>query len=114
MKLYRVIVEPPAIRQIEQYHGRAVAAAGKPVADRWFNRLQAAILSLATMPARLSAVPEQADFAEPLRQLVFGRGYRVVFTIRGDAVHVLCVRGLGLPPLRGADIKADGELKGKS
>lgn len=108
MKTYRVVIEPPALAQIEQYHVRAVEAGARLAADRWFNRLQAAILSLATMPTRAGKVPDEAQFTQPLWQLVFEKRYRVVFTIQEDAVHVLCVRGLGLPPLQADDI--DGSV----
>jgi plasmid stabilization system protein ParE len=112
VKKYRVVIEPPALTHIEQYHTLAANASGKLVADRWFNRLRSAILSLARMPTRVGAVPEQADFAEPLRQLVFTQRYRVIFAIRGDTAHVLCVRGLGLPPLQVDDMEASGRKIG--
>lgn len=112
MKTYRVLIEPPALAQIAHYYERAVQADAKVSADRWFLRLQAVILGLATMPARGVAVPEQPAFAIPLLQVIFERRYRVIFTIRGDAVHILCVRGIGLPPLQPGDI-ADTAHRGR-
>ena len=97
MRTYRVVIEPPALEQIEQYHSRVVYAGARLAADRWFNRLQVAILSLATMPTRAGSVPEQAAFTQPLLQVVFEKRYRIIFTIHEDTVHVLCVRGFGLP-----------------
>ena len=104
MKRYHVIIEQPALDQIEHYYRRAVEAGAGIAADRWFNRLHAAILALSTLPTWAVSIPEQADFAEPLRQLIFERRYRVIFTVAEESVHVLCVRGLGLPPLQVEDI----------
>ena len=105
MKRYHVVIEPPALEQIEHDYLRAVEAGTRVAANRWFNRLNAAILSLSALPTRAMLIPEQAEFAEPLRQLVFERRSRVIVTVVGDSVHVLCVRGLGLPPLQEGDLE---------
>ena len=73
-------------------------------ADMWFQRLQVAILGLAMMPARGVAVPEQRTFGTPLLHLIFDRRYRVIFAVRDNTVYIICVRGIGLPPLQAGDI----------
>lgn len=60
---------------------------------RWFEGLERAIASLATMPERCPLAPENAEFPFEVRHLLYGRkphAYRVVFTIlEGDTVYVL-------------------------
>jgi hypothetical protein len=68
----------------------------------WFNRLLAAIESLQTMPQRCAYATENNQFPFEVRQLLFGRKpnvYRVVFTIEGNVVYVLRIRGPRQKPL---------------
>lgn len=104
MKRYRVVIEPPALADIERYYQRAVDAGAGQHADRWFNRIVELILALDTLPEAGSALPEQEFFAEKLYQRIFGRGYRIIYTIVDDCVHVLCVRGAGMRELTPSDI----------
>jgi len=62
---------------------------------RWFMAMEEAIASLANLPARCTVAPENARFPGEVRQLLYGRKphvYRILFTIRGDTVHVLHIR----------------------
>ena len=62
---------------------------------RWFMAMDEAIASLANFPARCALAPENARFPIEVRQLLYGRKphtYRILFTIRGDTVHVLHIR----------------------
>ena len=62
----------------------------------WFNRLLAAIQSLQTFPRRCAYATENERFPFETRHLLFGRKpnvHRVVFTIEGDVVYVLRIRG---------------------
>jgi plasmid stabilization system protein ParE len=64
-------------------------------AVRWYNGLLDAIESLADFPRRCSLAPEDEHFDEEIRQLLYGKRrnvYRVLFTIRGNTVHVLHIR----------------------
>jgi hypothetical protein len=51
---------------------------------------------------------EEGDCSIPLRQATFrtrhGRTYRAVFTIVGDQVRILRVRGPGRPPLEADEL----------
>ena len=62
----------------------------------WFSRLMAAIQSLQTFPQRCAYATENERFPFEVRQLLFGRKpnvYRVLFTIEGNTVFVLRIRG---------------------
>jgi hypothetical protein len=50
---------------------------------------------LADNPERCSLAPEDESFPEEIRNLLYGKRkniYRVIFTIRAEAVHVLHFR----------------------
>lgn len=104
MKRFEVIIEPPALDDINHYYQRVVESGAERNTARWFNRIVEAILDLDTLPTAGSAVPEQDAFTDKLYQRVFGRGYRIIYTIVGDRVHVLCVRGSGMRELHPSDI----------
>ncbi len=91
---YRVRITPRALAEIDSTLARLTERA--PItAQRWYERLRAAIASLADYPQRCSLAPEDEWFAGELRQLLHGkrRGvYRILFEVRGDEVIVLRVR----------------------
>lgn len=60
-------------------------------AQRWREALLAAAESLSTMPTRGRLAPESDAFSFEIRQLVCGN-YRLLFTVRDDAVFILHVR----------------------
>lgn len=70
-----------------------IAEHGSPgAAQRWYEGLEAAVASLASMPARCGYARENESFrGVELRQLVY-KSHRLIFTVRGDEVHVLHVR----------------------
>ena len=108
MTRYRVIVQPPARRDMEAAF-LWIAERNPAAAIRWLAGLEAAIQSLATVPERSSLAPESEVFNEQIRQLIYGRRtgrYRVLFTVMGGRVRVLHVRHgarlpLGAVPLPG-------------
>jgi plasmid stabilization system protein ParE len=64
-------------------------------AARWWNGLEAAILSLEEMPARCPLAPENREFEDEVPELLYGKRqhrYRILFTIREQAVVVLHIR----------------------
>ena len=64
-------------------------------AVRWREGLLKQIERLETLPGRCSLAPENAFFAEEIRQLLYGRRggrYRILFTIEKDTVYVLHIR----------------------
>ena len=109
MKSYRVLLEPPALEDLAVYHARAAVGGGAAVADAWFNRMSRAIQGLANLPMRAPQIPEQGEFSQPLRQLVFERRYRVIFMVEGDGVHVVAIRGLGMPPIGMSPAEVDAQ-----
>lgn len=106
MKRWRVIVEPPAQRDIAEAHAW-LAERDPDAADRWFNGLYDTIGSLEIFPERCPLAPESRFFNQEIRQLLHGRRYhkyRILFTVGRHTVHVLHVRhgarlALGEPPL---------------
>src|SRR5687767_906022 len=102
---YRVVIQPGAEAEVVEafgfIHDRSPASA-----ERWLRGLYAAIESLELMPKRCGLARENAAFEEEIRQLLYGKRqhkYRILFTVRGNEVHVLHVRHgarttLGLDP----------------
>jgi plasmid stabilization system protein ParE len=77
-------------RALDWYIEQSASAAA-----RWYDRVLAAIESLAENPQRCGLAPEKEWFGAPIRQLLVGkrRGvYRVIFEIRNTTVYVLRVR----------------------
>ena len=61
----------------------------------WFNGLVDVINDLAVFPKRWPLARESVHFDEEIRQMLYGRKphfYRVLFVVRGGAVHVLHIR----------------------
>ena len=87
---YQVITEPQAEAGIHEAF-RWIAEDSPTNAFRWEQGLEAAVDSLETFPERCPLAPESEAFGYEIRQLLFG-SYRILFTIRGPAVHVLHVR----------------------
>ena len=91
---YRVVIESSARVDIDAAYDW-LQQRSPEAAIRWFNRLDAAIRSLATNPERCAAAPERVEFERDIRQLVHSRRkgrYRILFVVSGDVVHVLHVR----------------------
>lgn len=70
-----------------------IAQHGSPqAAARWYEALRAAVESLAFAPRRCGYACEHvAGRTDELRQFIVG-SHRLIFTIRGDEVHVLHIR----------------------
>lgn len=98
---YRVEIDPVALSEIEEaYCWPAERAPAEAV--EWFNSLSCAIASLREMPERCPLAPENDAFAEEIRHLLYGRrsgAYRVIFTLVGGVVRVLCLRHGAREPL---------------
>lgn len=63
-------------------------------AFEWYNGVMDALYTLEEMPGRCALAPETEDFKDEIRQLLYGKrkdSYRVLFTIRGETVHILRV-----------------------
>ncbi|HKQ49582.1 MAG TPA: type II toxin-antitoxin system RelE/ParE family toxin [Phycisphaerae bacterium] len=87
---FRVITSPSVEEEIND--ALVFIAKHSPEnALKWANQIEDAILSLKEVPERCPLAPESEEFNVAIRHLVIGN-YRVLFTIRGDEVHVLHVR----------------------
>lgn len=91
---YRVVVTENAKANLRSYYVHAARQAPL-TAERWLNRFQKALATLASNPERCILAPENAITVPEIRQLFFGKApsiYRALFTIAGDAVQVLHIR----------------------
>ncbi len=96
---YRVEVTARAVRDLRRIYG-AIEAANSQVAHRWFNGLEAAIVSLNDSPARSPQTPESPN----LRHLIYGSksyAYRIIYRIdeERERVTVLHIRHGSRAPL---------------
>ena len=93
---YQVVIEPRAEREIQMAaHWILGQSRSRTTALRWARDLQAKIATLKTSPQRCPIDPDSEVYGEEVRVLLYGKrrgAYRVLFTIRGDTVHVLTVR----------------------
>jgi plasmid stabilization system protein ParE len=93
---YQVVIEPRAERDIRTAAlGMLGRSGSRATALRWARGLRAKIATLKTVPGRCPIDPDSEVYGEEVRVLLYGkrRGvYRVLFAIRGDAVHVLTAR----------------------
>ena len=104
---YAVTITGPAqddIRGVVSY----IAERSPSGAIAWRRALDSCLERLRTRPESAGLAPESDQFREAIRQAIFktrsGRPYRVVFVIRGEAVHVLRVRCPGQDLLDPGDI----------
>ena len=77
-------------------------------ATRWLAAYEQAAESLANVPYSYGFAPENDYVEQELRQFLFktrhGRVYRGVFTVEGDDILILRVRGPGQPPLQADEL----------
>ena len=109
MKKYRLIIQPPALEDLEAayqwIHQRAPQAAA-----RWFNGFVEALNTLTEFPNRCGLAPEN-DAVEPeIRQLLYGGrsgAYRALFTITEREDRVLHIRHAARTTLSPEDLADD-------
>jgi plasmid stabilization system protein ParE len=95
---YRIIIEPSAEREIRSRVRWKTENASRAVAARWLKGLIERMDTLRRHPARCPLAAEDEKFPEEIRELLYGRRgkrfhkYRIIFTIKEDAVHILYVR----------------------
>jgi plasmid stabilization system protein ParE len=80
-------------------------------AQRWLDQFEKATATLATNPFLAPLAPESDRFDIEIRHILFrtraGQTYRAVFTVEGEEVRILRVRGSGQPPLRRGDVTSE-------
>ncbi len=95
---YRIIIEPAAEREIRAAVRWKTENASPHVAARWYNGLIRRIDVLRRQPLRCPLAAENDRFPEEIRELLYGRSgkrihkHRILFTVRGETVHILYVR----------------------
>jgi plasmid stabilization system protein ParE len=96
-----------ALRRAEadiRHIARWIAQRSLQGADSWLDAYEQLLARLAEHADSFPALLEDADCNVPLKQALFrtryGRTYRAVFTIAGDDVRILRVRGPGQPALQ--------------
>ena len=91
---YRVIVQPPALADLEEAYEWAAKRAPQTAA-RWYNRFENALQTLDTNPQRCGIAPENEAVEPKIRQFLFGKKpnvFRALFTVEGSNVRVLHIR----------------------
>jgi plasmid stabilization system protein ParE len=109
MRKYRVIIQPPALDDLDAAY-RWIRERAPEAAARWFNGFADALNSLAEFPDRCGLAPENDAFEPEIRQLLYGRKsgiYRVIFTITGREVRVLHIRHAARTALSADDLADD-------
>ena len=80
-------------------------------AAAWWASFEQAAARAVVNAAQFGVAPENEMVQVELRQVLFktrrGRGYRFVFTVSGDELRILRVRGPGQPPLRSDELLLD-------
>jgi len=93
---YRVMLQPQAERDIQTAARWMLGRSGSSrAALKWVRSLRAKLQTLGTLPHRCPIDPDSEFYGEEVRVLPHGkRGgvYPVLFTIRGETVHILSVR----------------------
>ena len=109
MKIFRLIIQPPALEDLDAayqwIHDRAPQAAA-----RWFNGFIEALNTLTESPSRCGLAPENDSVEPEIRQLLYsGRSsvYRALFTITAREVRVLHVRHAARTTLSPEDLADD-------
>ena len=105
---YRVIIQPPALEDIEHAYLRAARHAPEP-ALRWLEGFHAALQTLSQNPTRCSIAPESDAVELEVRQFFYRtksrRSYRALYTIQGKEVRILHVRAPGQRLMRADEIE---------
>lgn len=94
MKRWEIIIELPAQADIAEAY-LWLAEQDAETAVRWFNGLYDTIGALERFPERCPLAPESRFFNREIRETFHGRRqhkYRILFTLEGEAVHILHVR----------------------
>jgi plasmid stabilization system protein ParE len=104
---HSVWIETRAIRDLDEASAW-IAAQSPEAAERWLDAIEAEIRSLDLFPERCPRAREDGLFPYELRQLVYGRRhgrYRIIFTIRAEAAHILHVRHGARPAMTKAEVR---------
>lgn len=104
---YQIELSPSALADAEKAY-LWYREHDKQFADRWFQGLMKAVMSLEKLPARCAIAQESRDLDREVRHLVYrcsNTTYRVFFGISNeqDTVHVYRIRHTAQQPLSKTD-----------
>lgn len=98
MAEYRVAVSSRAERDADKIYAW-IASRSPDGASKWYSALRKMLHSLEQDPVRHARAPEAAALGLDIQQALFktryGHTYRALYTLFGDTVHVIAVRGAG-------------------
>ncbi|MDP9348460.1 MAG: type II toxin-antitoxin system RelE/ParE family toxin [Gemmatimonadota bacterium] len=90
--MLRIKVEVEAKNNLRaHYQNLQARSPGSDYPDQWYYGIRAAIRDLATSAEQCGVAYEDRFFAETIHQRLYD-SYKILFTIRGDRVHVLHIR----------------------
>ena len=103
---FRIKLFRTAVREVDQILDWLIRERKVPAAAKaWYQAYERAIAELRDSPERFPFAPENSTVDFEVRHMLFktrrGRPYRLLFTIVGNEVRVLHVRGPGqdlVPP----------------
>jgi plasmid stabilization system protein ParE len=98
MAEYRVAVTNRAERDTDEIYVW-IARRSPDGASKWYAAFRKMLRRLEKDPVRHARAPEAATLGLDVRQALFktryGHTYRALYTVVGDTVHVIAVRGAG-------------------
>ena len=97
----RVILMPRAESDRDRIYGYTVKHWGKMRAQQWYDKLDAALLTLETLPERCPVAPESEDATQPIRQII-RPPFRILFRIKKKQVQVIHIRHAARLPVGGS------------
>jgi plasmid stabilization system protein ParE len=104
---HRLVIVEPAERDVDEIYSYILARSPRGAAS-WYRAFRDCTERIVRQPSACSFAPENAEFDFELRQALFktraGAPYRCLFTVVGDEVRILRVRGRGQALLKAADI----------
>ncbi|MEX0700633.1 MAG: type II toxin-antitoxin system RelE/ParE family toxin [Planctomycetales bacterium] len=95
---FRVVFSARAERDAEEIR-RWIASRSPEGAGKWVDALNGALARLESSADTCGLAPEDEGFDDAIQEVLFktrrGNTYRVLFTMAGDVVRVLAIRGTG-------------------
>ena len=98
MAEYRVAISSRAERDADDIYAW-IASRSPDGASKWYSAFRNILRSLEEDPVRHARAPEASNLGVHIQQALFktryGHTYRALYTLVGNTVHVVAVRGAG-------------------
>jgi plasmid stabilization system protein ParE len=105
---YTLLVLPEAEQDADRIY-RWIAERSPAGADRWYEEFAATLRRIASEAECCALAPENVYVTAEIRQILFktknGLRYRILFSVAGQTVRVLHVRGPGQRPLDHSELR---------